>query len=123
MQVPNLALNNVGRPGIDARQSDIITAMYRGSRFGNAVGEGFQVRSDATQALAGEMVAANRNAITAKGFEGEARRIGQGSGTGYLANRLGELGKGLAAFAEESGDAWNSTVVIVVSEFGRTFKE
>ena len=145
LQVPNLALGSLGRPGIDARQSEIITAMYRGSRFAGAVSEGFQVRTDATQALAGEMVEANRNAITAKGFEGEARRIGrlmreryrlgfidvggwdthvgQGNGTGYLANRLGELGKGLAAFAEESGDAWRSTVVIVVSEFGRTFKE
>jgi uncharacterized protein (DUF1501 family) len=144
-QVPNLALGNLGRPGIDARQSDIINAMYQGSRFAGAVSEGFQVRTDATQALAGEMVEANRNAITAKGFEGEARRIGrlmreryhlafidvggwdthvgQGTGTGYLANRLGELGKGLAAFAEESGDAWRSTVVVVVSEFGRTFKE
>ena len=145
LQVPNLALGSLGQPGIDARQSEIITAMYRGSRFAGAVSEGFQVRTDATQALAGEMVEANRNAITAKGFEGEARRIGrlmreryrlgfidvggwdthvgQGNGTGYLANRLGELGKGLAAFAEESGDAWRSTVVIVVSEFGRTFKE
>ncbi len=145
LQVPNLALGSLGRPGIDARQSEIITAMYRDSRFAGAVSEGFQVRTDATQALAGEMVEANRNAITAKGFEGEARRIGrlmreryrlgfidvggwdthvgQGNGTGYLANRLGELGKGLAAFAEESGDAWRSTVVIVVSEFGRTFKE
>ena len=145
VQIPNLALGSLGRPGIDARQSEIITAMYSGSRFAGAVSEGFQVRTDATQALAGEMIEANRNAITAKGFEGEARRIGrlmreryrlgfidvggwdthvgQGNGTGYLANRLGELGKGLAAFAEESGDAWRSTVVIVVSEFGRTFKE
>jgi len=143
--VPNLALSSVGRQGIDPRQSEIIAAMYEGSRFGNVVSEGFEVRSQATQALAGEMVEANRNAITGKGFEGEARRIGrlmreryrlafvdvggwdthvgQGASSGYLANRLGELGKGLAAFAEESGDAWSSTVVIVVSEFGRTFKE
>jgi uncharacterized protein (DUF1501 family) len=143
--VPNLALNSVGRPGIDPRQSAIIAAMYQDTRLGDSVREGFEVRTQATQALAGEMVEANRNAITAKGFEGEARRIarlmreryhlafidvggwdthvGQGSGTGYLAGRLGELGKGLAAFAEESGEAWNRTVVIVVSEFGRTFKE
>jgi uncharacterized protein (DUF1501 family) len=145
MPVPNLALNSIGRSGIDPRQSTIIAAMYQGSRFGNAVSEGFETRSQATQALAGEMVEANRNAITAKGFEGEARRIGrlmrerydlafvdvggwdthvgQGNGTGYLANRLGELGKGLAAFAEESGAAWGRSVVIVLSEFGRTFKE
>ncbi|MEO7058013.1 MAG: DUF1501 domain-containing protein [Caldimonas sp.] len=145
VQVPNLALRSIGRPGIDARQSGIITAMYGGTRLAGAVREGFEVRSQATQALAGEMVAANRNAITAKGFEAEARRIGklmrdryqlgfvdvggwdthvgQGNGSGYLANRLGELGKGLAAFADESGEAWSRTVVLVVSEFGRTFKE
>ncbi len=144
-QVPNLALASLGRAGIDGRQSDIIASMYSGSPLAGAVSEGFDVRSRATDALAGEMVEANRNALTAKGFEGEARRIGrlmreryhlgfvdvggwdthvgQGSGTGYLANRLGELGKGLAAFAEESGDGWNRTLVFVVSEFGRTFKE
>ena len=145
VQVPNLALGNLGKPGIDARQSDIISAMYRGTGLAGAVREGFDVRTQATEALAGEMVAANRNAITARGFEGEARRVGklmkeryrlgfidvggwdthvgQGTGSGYLANRLGELGKGLAAYADEMGDAWRDTTVVVVSEFGRTFKE
>jgi uncharacterized protein (DUF1501 family) len=145
VQVPNLALGSLARPSIDARQAEIIATMYRGSRLASAVDEGFRVRSDASAALAAEMVEANRNAITAKGFEGEARRIGrlmreryrlgfidvggwdthvgQGNATGYLASRLGELGKGLAAFAEESGEAWRSSFVVVVSEFGRTFRE
>jgi uncharacterized protein (DUF1501 family) len=91
------------------------------------------------------MEAANRNAITAKGFELEARRIakvmkerynigfvdvggwdthvGQGNATGYLANRLDELGRGLAGYAQEMGPDWKDTVVVVVSEFGRTFRE
>jgi uncharacterized protein (DUF1501 family) len=95
--------------------------------------------------MAGEMIASSRNAITAKGFEGEARRIarlmseryhlgfvdvggwdthvGQGAGTGYLANRLAELGKGLAAYADEMGPSWGDATVVVLSEFGRTFKE
>ena len=42
---------------------------------------------------------------------------------GYLADRLGELGRGLAGFAEEIGPAWSDTVVVVISEFGRTFRE
>ena len=43
---------------------------------------------------------------------------------GYLSGRLAELGRGLAAYVEELGpDAWNDTVVVVVSEFGRTFRE
>jgi uncharacterized protein (DUF1501 family) len=34
------------------------------------------------------------------------------------------LGRGLAGFADESGpEAWRKTTVIVVSEFGRTFRE
>ena len=97
-------------------------------------------------AMAGEMVAANRNAINAKGFELEARRIarlmreryalgfvdvggwdthvGQGAATGYLASRLEELGRGLAGFADEMGEpAWRNTVVMVISEFGRTMRE
>ena len=44
--------------------------------------------------------------------------------TGYLADRLAELGRGAAGFAEEIGPAaWNNTVVVVISEFGRTFRE
>jgi uncharacterized protein (DUF1501 family) len=36
---------------------------------------------------------------------------------------LGNLGQGLAAFAEQMASAWRSTVVVVISEFGRTFRE
>ncbi|TAM47599.1 MAG: DUF1501 domain-containing protein, partial [Burkholderiaceae bacterium] len=34
-----------------------------------------------------------------------------------------ELGQGLAAFAQEMGPAWRSTTVVVISEFGRTFRQ
>lgn len=96
--------------------------------------------------MAGEQVSANRGAINAKGFELEARRIarlmreryalgfvdiggwdthvGQGAATGYLASRFEELGRGLAAYADELGAAaWRNTVVVVISEFGRTARE
>jgi uncharacterized protein (DUF1501 family) len=88
---------------------------------------------------------ANRDAITPKGFELEARRIGrlmreqyrigfvdvggwdthvnEGSAQGALANNVDSLGKGLAALAQELGGEWRNTVVAVVSEFGRTFRE
>ena len=44
-------------------------------------------------------------------------------GTGYLASRLGELGKGLAAFAEESGRRLAPPGRHRISEFDRTFRE
>jgi uncharacterized protein (DUF1501 family) len=157
VQVPNLVLANLNKPSFDARQSQLIAGMYQGSPLAGTVRDGFAVRDEAVRDIngdaggamqggqAGEMVAASRNAITAKGFEGEARRIarlmreryhlgfvdvggwdthvGQGAGSGYLANRLAELGKGLAAYADEMGPAWNDATVLVISEFGRTFKE
>jgi uncharacterized protein (DUF1501 family) len=49
--------------------------------------------------------------------------INQGAGTGQLANRLTPLAEGLAALAAELGPVFNDTVIVVVSEFGRTFRE
>ena len=48
----------------------------------------------------------------------------RGGANGYLADRLGELGRALAGFSEEIGSAgWRDTVVVVISEFGGTFRE
>ena len=49
--------------------------------------------------------------------------VNQGNANGTLATKFRELGDGLAAFGAEMGSAWNNTVVVVVSEFGRTFRE
>jgi uncharacterized protein (DUF1501 family) len=143
--VPNMALRSISKPGIDNRQSAIISAMYRRSSLAPQVNEGFGVREQVVGAMASEMEAASRNAITTKGFELEARRVaklmrdrfdigfldvggwdthvGEGGAKGYLAGRLEELGRGLAAFAEEMGATWKNTVIVVLSEFGRTFRE
>lgn len=143
--IPNIAINNVGKPAIDARQASLITAMYDGTPLAPSVQEGFHVRDDVYHAITDHMLEANRGAVTPKGFELSARRIGQlmkdqfnvgfvdvggwdthvnlGAAKGYLADRIGELGRGLAGFAEEIGPQWNDTVVVVISEFGRTFRE
>jgi uncharacterized protein (DUF1501 family) len=144
-QVPNMALKTIGRSNVDTRQSDLIEEMYRGNPLSAQVNEGFAVRKEIMLDMKEEMEAASRNAITSKRFETEARRIaklmkesfnlgfvdvggwdthvGEGGAKGYLAGRLDELGRGLAAFAEELGPAWHDTVVVVLSEFGRTFRE
>jgi len=44
----------------------------------------------------------------------------QGGAAGALANRLAGLDGGLAALRDGLGPAWSSTVVVVVTEFGRT---
>jgi uncharacterized protein (DUF1501 family) len=143
--VPNISLNTTAKPGIDLRQAKLIEAMYRGSSLAPAVAEGFAIEDEVYKSIAVEMEAASRGATTARGFELEARRmarlmrekyslgfvdvggwdthVNQGNANGYLAGRLGELGKGLAAFAQEMGPDWVDTTVVVISEFGRTFRE
>jgi uncharacterized protein (DUF1501 family) len=49
--------------------------------------------------------------------------VDQGSHVGQLANRLRPLGEGLAALAQGLGPAWRDTVIVVLSEFGRTVHE
>jgi uncharacterized protein (DUF1501 family) len=143
--IPNMALGSVGKPAIDERQAKLIQSMYQGTELAPQVAEGFSVRDEVYKEVTAEMQEANRNAVSPKGFELAARRIGglmkgrfnlgfvdvggwdthvnQGGATGYLAGRLGELGHGLAGFAEAIGPAWSETVVLVISEFGRTFRE
>lgn len=143
--IGNVALQSVGKAGIDPRQRDLIAAMYAPTRFSVPVGEGFAVREEIMKDLADEMDSASRGAITTKGFERDAQRmgklmsekfdigfidvggwdthVGQGAAKGYLATRLGELGRGLAAFAAAMGPAWPSTTVVVMSEFGRTMRQ
>jgi uncharacterized protein (DUF1501 family) len=143
--IPNIGIAAVGKPGVDDRQARLIEGMYAKDALGGAVSEGFKVRDDVYKTVAEEMAAADRGAVSAKGFELSARRIGrlmreqfnlgfvdiggwdthvgQGGATGYLAGRLGELGRALSGFAEEIGpQAWNDTLVVVISEFGRTFR-
>lgn len=144
-RVANLALKNPAKMQIDQRQSQIIRDMYQKSRLQDAVTEGFNVRADVMRELQEEMNSANRNAISTKGFALEAQRIArlmrekyalgfidvggwdthvdQGSSKGTLANKFEELGKGLQTFREEMGGQWKNTTVVVISEFGRTFRE
>jgi uncharacterized protein (DUF1501 family) len=49
--------------------------------------------------------------------------VDQGGHLGQLANRLRPLGDGLAALAQGLGPAWRDTVIVVLSEFGRTVHE
>jgi uncharacterized protein (DUF1501 family) len=49
--------------------------------------------------------------------------VNQGAAEGQLANHLKPLADGLAALAKGLGPAYRDTVVVVMSEFGRTVRE
>jgi uncharacterized protein (DUF1501 family) len=73
--------------------------------------------------LAG-LIARNRNIRLAfVSLGGWDTHVRQGNHKGQLADRLRPLGDGLAAFAEALGRNWDDTIVVVLSEFGRTVKE
>src|SRR6266705_3340447 len=74
-QVANMGLKFVGKPAVDARQSALIAAMYRGTPLAAQVNEGFAMRDDVMRDMMGEMEGAGRNAVSARGFEAEARRV------------------------------------------------
>lgn len=143
--IPNISLRGVGKPAFDERQSAILSGMYQGTALAAAASDGLDLRQRVSKELQDEMMKANRGAPTAKNFADETQRIAtlmrdqyrlgfvdvggwdthvnQGNTTGQLANNLSNLGQGLAAYANALGDEWNNTIVVVVSEFGRTFRE
>jgi uncharacterized protein (DUF1501 family) len=143
--VPNLSLRNVGKPPFDERQAHILSDMYAGHHLETAVKDGLDLRQLVAQEMADEMGAANRGAINTKGFELEAERmgrlmrekyrigfidvggwdthVGEGAADGRLSGNLASLGRGLQQYSQSLGTEWSNTVVVVVSEFGRTFRE
>ena len=152
VNIANVSLKGSTKAPFDDRQSALFAQMYRDTRFAAVVTEGLELRQTVAREAAAEdsrqqeMEAASRKAVSARGFEQEARRMGQlmrdrfnlgfidvggwdthvnqGGAQGQLANLLQNLAGGLSAFADESGAAWGKTVVVVVvSEFGRTFRE
>jgi uncharacterized protein (DUF1501 family) len=143
--VPNLSLKNVGKSAFDERQARILSEMYADHHLESAVRDGLDLRQEVTQKMAEEMNASGRSAINSKGFELEAERmgrlmrdkyrlgfidvggwdthVGEGSAQGNLAGNLAGLGRGLQVFSQTLGAEWSNTVVVVLSEFGRTFRE
>jgi len=61
--------------------------------------------------------------IDVGGWDTHVNEAGANGAQGQLADKLGALGQGLAALAQAMGPAWRDTTVVVLSEFGRTFRE
>jgi uncharacterized protein (DUF1501 family) len=73
--------------------------------------------------LAGLLSRDHRIRIAFAALGGWDTHVRQGNHQGQLADRLRPLGEGLAAFAQGLGHNWADTVVVVLSEFGRTVHE
>jgi uncharacterized protein (DUF1501 family) len=58
--------------------------------------------------------------VGALAFDGWDTHVNEGPVKGRLTNLLGALDDAMAAIAANLGDAWRDTVVIAITEFGRT---
>jgi uncharacterized protein (DUF1501 family) len=122
--------------------------LYSGNdQLSQAFREGQAARKRILAELQQDMTAADAGAPPADGFSGDTGRlarliardptirlaflavsgwdthINEGSFKGQLANHLKPLGDGLASFADQLGPAYADTVILVISEFGRTVRE
>ncbi len=75
---------------------------------------------DTAQAAARFLGSADGPRIGVLSYNGWDTHANAGALKGQLANRLGGLDAAIKAFAEGVGPAWKDTVVVVVTEFGRT---
>ncbi len=152
-RVPNLAVAQAGRGAIAPAQQALLESMWSDTAQEGSVRQGFAVQATVRRDMhradwAQEMRAASRGAVAPRGFVDEAARIGAlmrdsfdlgfidvggwdthvyeagaNGSHGQLATRLRSLGDGLAALRRALGPAWNDTTLVVLSEFGRTFRE
>jgi uncharacterized protein (DUF1501 family) len=73
--------------------------------------------------LSGLMARDPRMRLVFASVGGWDTHVRQGGHDGLLARRLGLLGDGLVALSRGIGPSWNDTVIVVISEFGRTVRE
>ena len=148
MSIANLSPGaNSTRPiSIDRpRISSAFELMYGGQdSLSKAYQEGTKARRIILEELNQEMMSANRNAGTVNQFVDDAAEVAQlivsdartqlafmevGGWDTHIAQKqvfnrsLPNLGKGLATLVQGLGSVYSDTVIVVISEFGRTVKE
>ena len=143
--IPNISLKADPKAHFNARQAAILDDMYKDTALAQATADGLALPSTVSADLRHEIIKASGGAPSPRSFAAEAQRIAtmmrdqyrlgfvdvggwdthvyQGSVSGGLANNLQHLSQGLAAYADALGEEWNNTTVVVLSEFGRTFRE
>ncbi len=144
-RIPLIGLSGSGKSIYRDNQISLLEDLYKNSKQEKIVAEGVANHRMMLEEFEKEKEAASRNAVSAKGFDLQVKRMAslmkdkyslgfldignwdthysQGGASGMLANQFKNLGSGLKTFAEEMGPQWNKTVVYVMSEFGRTFRE
>jgi uncharacterized protein (DUF1501 family) len=107
----------------EALGADAIAGMEGGmGGRGRAGGGGAAQVQQVARATANFLVQPEGPAVAMFDTSGWDTHANQGADNGVLALRLGALDTGLKALREGLGAAWDRTVVLVATEFGRTVK-
>ena len=110
------ALAQALREGFEADRE-----VRKGDRDGlKAGGDVVEQMRKAARGAARLMAAQAGPRISALAFEGWDTHVAEGGATGRLATLLGGLDDALAEFERTLGAAWDQTVIVVATEFGRT---
>jgi len=149
--VSNLPLGrNAGHamPMDRSRVAQAYAALYQGDTpVAQAFHQGLQARGELMGDLQQEMVNSANGAPNAIGFANDTQRlanlmqrdasirlaflsvggwdthVGEGAVEGQLANHLQALAQGLATLSQGLGNLYQDSVILVMSEFGRTMRE
>ena len=134
----------VDRPQV----ADALRSLYADDpSISRSLAEGSAARREMRASLEGMDAMADNGALPVRGFAQEAARLGtlmrrdanaqfgfvavggwdthvnQGAAQGNLATRLRLLGEGLASLVQTLGERRRDTLVLVMSEFGRTVRQ
>ena len=151
VRVANIPLGRSARAQIPLDRPIINAAfdqLYAGNdSLSRAYKEGIESHKKVMTDLQSEMVEADNGAPSAQGFSqdtghlaqliaqdptidlaffalgGWDTHVNQGAGEGQLAQKLQPLAEGLATLVKGLGSAYRDTVIVVMSEFGRTVGE
>jgi uncharacterized protein (DUF1501 family) len=138
--------NSVSPLPLDKPQvNNVFDRLYSGdSKLDKVYREGRQARNLILQQLDREMMAASRGAVSSHQFVDDAAKVAKlmvgdaktqlafmaigGWDThinqsGILERSLPPLGKGIATLVSNLGELYRNTVIVVMSEFGRTARE
>jgi uncharacterized protein (DUF1501 family) len=115
----NAQLGGLYKQGVDAQttMTQDLEKEMQSSAQGAIEVEGFAAQTE----KAGNMIRANPNVqLVFMDVGGWDTHVNQGGTKGQLAGKLQKLGEGLSTLATALGPAYNDTVILVMSEFGRT---
>ena len=99
---------------------DMLAGSGRAEKRSGAVGGDFKELATAAAKL---LSTPDGPRVGALSYDGWDTHVKEGPGDGRLAKLLGALDDSLQALAEGLGSVWSDTVVLVVTEFGRTARE